>query len=491
MFNIIHPWTSATKKKNTFVDQDFILIDDAERQEPLGEGLPLPQTTDKSTSYLDGLRGLAALFVFIQHYIGLFDMNIHEHGFGENGHYHFVSLPFIRVIFAGGSAAVTVFFVLSGYVLSKAPLRLIRDRRQDAIVKRLMSAVARRPLRLYLPALGASLIWAALMHLPSGIVPESAWAHPKESIFSELANWVVESVKFFNPFQTHGSNREWYSYNLVMWTIPIELKGSMLVFGLVAADAFSRSPRSVSLSIFALAVLVLLQFAKWTMACFIAGLMLASIDVYALDTIFLAHRFTKRAQSFVWHAIFITGWYLLSQPSHDGRPEYSLETPGWHRLTLLVPKAYDKDQYYRYWHSWGAVLLVYSILRVQWLQRFLNTKPLHYLGRVSFMLYLVHLPVLDIFGDRIARMFGNVNAGSQESWWDNRLCIPDVGPVGLSSRWLVSLAIALPISLGIADVGTKLLDVPSVKAGKRLVQNLGLEQSAPAKEETKGSAQTY
>ena len=77
------------------------------------------------------------------------------------------------------------------------------------------------------------------MHAPFDIVPEILWAPPKPTIFAEVANWLFESIKFFDPFQTHGSNRAWYTYNLVVWTIPIELKGSMLVYGIVAIYAFS------------------------------------------------------------------------------------------------------------------------------------------------------------------------------------------------------------------------------------------------------------
>lgn len=232
-----------------------------------------------------------------------------------------------------------------------------------------------------------------------------------------------------------------------------------------------------------ISAILLLHLGEWTMACFIAGVILSYIDVYSLDTTYLARRFTQRAQSLFRHLLFITGYYLLCQPVHDGSPEYSLNTPGWYYLTLLTPRAYDENQYYRFWHSWGAVLLIYSTLRIQWLQQLLDTRPLRYLGKVSFLLYLVHLSVLTVLGGRLGRIVGNVPMGAKESWLDNKLYIPDIGPVGMSSRFLVALVIVLSVCLGIADLGTRVLDTPSVRAGKIITHRLGLDQRISGRKE--------
>jgi peptidoglycan/LPS O-acetylase OafA/YrhL len=442
------------------------------------------RTRTRPTAFLDGLRGLGALLVFIQHSIGSYDANVHEHGFGEDGNYYLGSLPFLRIFFSGGHAAVAIFFVLSGYVLTKSPLGLVRNGKVHACGASLLSAVIRRPIRLYLPPLGVAFVYAMLMHAPFHIVPEVPWPQPKETVFAEVANWLTESATFFNPFQVHGSaNQAWYSYNLVAWTIPIELKGSMLVYALTAVYAFSHLPPVPSLLLLAITSIVLLQLGEWTMACFIAGLILACMDVCSLDTTYLGRRLTHHAQSILWNVIFFVGYYLLCQPAHAGSPEYSLNTPGWYYFTLLAPKPYDKDQYYRYWHSWGALLVVYSSLRIRWLQQFLETRTLRYLGKVSFMLYLVHLPMFYILSYRVGRMLGQVWEDTEDSWWNNRLRIPDVGPAGMSSRYLVSLGIMLSVCLPISEFGTRVLDMPSVRAGKIIVKRLGLDKGISSRME--------
>jgi peptidoglycan/LPS O-acetylase OafA/YrhL len=294
-------------------------------------------------------------------------------------------------------------------------------------------------------------------------------------VFLEVMSWVVDAVRFFNPFQAH-SNEAWFTYSIVVWTIPIELKGSMLIYALSALHALRwiSAPRSVL--VWSIAAVALLQTGFWTMACFIGGLVLACVDVCALDT---SLHGSRRLQVALHHVAFIFGYYLLCQPAHDGDPDVSLNTPGWHTLTRLIPRAYSKNQYYRYWNSWGALLLVYATLRIPWLQHVLKTRPLRYLGRVSFMFYLIHLPMQYMVGDRLSRAFGHLPLFAPKdstSWWDNRLWVPGIGPPGFHSRFLLTVAVMLPLNLVVADFLTRVLDVPCVRLGKRLVQRLGLEK---------------
>ena len=222
------------------------------------------------------------------------------------------------------------------------------------------------------------------------------------------------------------------------------------------------------------------------MTCFIAGLIISVVDVHALDAAFLARRSTRRAQALITHAAFFVGYFLLCLPAHDGHPSFARDTPGYHHLALLTPRAYDRNQYYRYWHSWGAVLLLYAALRIRWLQAFLGTRPLRYLGRVSFMLYLVHLPVLAVMGDRVARALGQVYVKSEPSRWDYRVRVPDFGPVGMSSRCVLGFGVVLPVALVVSEFGTRVLDMPSVRFGKKLVSRMALDREGAGRKAVDG-----
>jgi hypothetical protein len=115
------------------------------------------------TSYLDGMRGLAALFVFFCHF--WYQGFIIAEGWGSAPHnYHFLKLPFIR-LFYQGPPAVCLFFVISGYALSLKPLRQIRGRSFEDFARTMTSLTFRRGIRLYLPTAISTLMIVLLLRL--------------------------------------------------------------------------------------------------------------------------------------------------------------------------------------------------------------------------------------------------------------------------------------------------------------------------------------
>jgi hypothetical protein len=80
------------------------------------------------TSYLNGLRGVAALFVVFNHYVSQYFPYI-THGWrsdkggdaARRENDRFIQLPVIRAVYSG-RFMVTIFFVISGYVLSHKAL---------------------------------------------------------------------------------------------------------------------------------------------------------------------------------------------------------------------------------------------------------------------------------------------------------------------------------------------------------------------------------
>ncbi|KAL8243585.1 hypothetical protein R6Q59_009843 [Mikania micrantha] len=466
----IRPGQSSPKKTR-------FALDDLEKQDPNRHDdldsfrpPPSPLISRKSTVFLDGLRGLAALSVFSQHFFG---GDEHFHGFGENGHYYFITLPFVRVFWSGGAAAVAIFFVLSGYVLSQTPVRLFYNGQRQHCRKSLISAVVRRPFRLYLPCLGVTFVIVFLMHLPFNFWPEMMWSKAQPSLWAEIAHWARESISYFNPFQAHSWATVKFSYDIMIWTIPLELKGSMLVYIVTAVCCFGLSSPLWATSFLFFLVVVCLQTAWWTGGCFLGGLLLTIIDINNLGSLVLPRNLSRTATQAITVFIFLIGYYLLSQPAADGHPDWSRDTPGWYFLTSLIPANYTDDSYYRFWHSYGAILFIYGCLRLSWIQFFFSTRPLRYLGKVSYMLYVVHFPLMLVINDRIRRAFG-MTFISEPKWWDNILYVPDVGPMGLTLRHIVNWAAMLAVTLSIAHAATRFIDEPSVRFAKRLAQKLGL-----------------
>lgn len=131
-------------------------------------------------------------------------------GLGHEGESYIVQLPFVRILFSGGNAAVAIFFVLSGYVLSISPLQKFHNGHLRKAYTGLVSAVIRRPFRLYIPVIGVSLAFVVIMHLPFGLAPIVGWPEPESDFFAELQRWFPQTLRVLNPFQLLGITKAWY-----------------------------------------------------------------------------------------------------------------------------------------------------------------------------------------------------------------------------------------------------------------------------------------
>lgn len=505
--------------------------------------------------YLDGLRGLASVWVFMQHLMPAYTLGGHEFGFGQDGqsdHDKFIQLPVVRLFFGnGGNAAVVIFFVLSGYVLSISSFRKLKQNKAPECRRALLSALIRRPIRLYVPPLAISFIYAMLLHVPGPLVLPLPWdgGRPAESIWAEIEFFTRKSYRYFSIFREHASTQFAFPYNAAMWTIPIELKGSLLVFGVVFVLSLGmhgddhKVPLMAALMLFGAAAIMIQRDWKWSMASFLFGMVLALVDTWPIGKAlkrpftppervrelagrmkprwkipdlrlkerwtgmwsrvtprWLTKRFarserlpkqqleTSRQPTLFHHICLWVGLYLLSQPSHAGDRTYTTHTPGWVFLSSLIPEEYDDARYYRYWQAWASILVVYAVLRIPYLQRFFSTRPLKFLGYVSFMLYLIHLNWFRILPNRTEALFGGFPDPHLEgSFWDRSWTVPLWGPYGIGLRFWVGLSVSLPSSLFVAWCFTKCVDTPSVKLGKWLTRVIGLDKPRPRGAETEGS----
>ncbi|KAF2857237.1 hypothetical protein K470DRAFT_301470 [Piedraia hortae CBS 480.64] len=432
---------------------DFSEIQDVESQ--INE-----KTQGESLEFLNGLRGIAALMVYNSHWVAYWYEGDNPLFFGlgyEDKPWSFAALPIVRLFWTGGAAAVAIFFVLSGFVLSKSHLQtMVRDGQASGkkVRRKLLGASIRRPIRLFLPPLAFSLMLVLTMHLPFGLSPHIDWPEPLDSLPQELIKWIKECAIVFYPFIDSGPFGRWFCYNPPVWTIAVEFVGSIVVFLALALVSFVRS--RYRLGIFLIMTAIFTATYQWALAMFIAGIILALNELSPT----LPETFNSKTTSLINHTLLILAWYLLSQPTSGRIPSQSSNTPGW----------YYNDEYWRFWEIPGSALAVYTLLRIPWLQRLFETRPLRFLGRVSFSFYLTHIPLLWTAGDRISRVLGQPREHAM--WWDGILAIPDVGPTGLTSRFLVVQAIVLPVNLFLAELGTRWIDQPSVKLGKWVVKKL-------------------
>lgn len=195
------------------------------------------------TSYLDGLRGFAAFLVYWQHNqawarIGVpTDANfIFQNVWGYNHQYYFACLPVIRTFFSGGNFAVAVFYVISGYVLTTKPLSYIHTGQFQKLSNNIASALFRRWLRLFLPAIGITFIYISSWHI---LGFWTAYPAHKPTYWQEIKFFYRLMMNYGFIFGAGGlAISTWlFQYNFHLWSVPMEFRGSIVAFTCVFAFA--------------------------------------------------------------------------------------------------------------------------------------------------------------------------------------------------------------------------------------------------------------
>jgi len=160
---------------------------------------PSPGTLEiKPTSWLDGVRGVAALGVYVFHAMGCW-ANLVPAWHSDPDQNNILQFPIFRTFFVSGGAAVSLFFALSGYVLTHKSLRWIRGGAGHRVYPAVASSMFRRGFRLYLPPiiLTFSEMLATRLGFP---LPFNFNFTPESSLWGQFVDWLTETNRLINPF---------------------------------------------------------------------------------------------------------------------------------------------------------------------------------------------------------------------------------------------------------------------------------------------------
>lgn len=441
----------------------------------------------RKTAYLDGLRGFAAFLVYWQHH-ELWahtpqENHIFENAFGFEGHHRFASFHGIRLFFNGGHFAVANFFIISGYVLSVKPLSLIQAGDQAKLADNLGSALFRRWMRLYIPLICTTFLYMLTWHAFGGL-----WIHgakKQSNMRDEIWWWYAELKNFSFIFNMGGE--PWFTYNFHLWSIPVEMKGSIAVYTTLLA--LSRATTKARLWCTVGLMFYFMYICDgWYCSLFMMGMFLADLDLLAAKG--QLPRFLARLaplKEFIYYHLLVVALYLGGIPSQTTDVALLRKNRGWYYLSFLKPQAaFDYKWFYL---LFAATFLVSAVPRIHWLKRFFETRFCQYLGRVSYSLYLVHGPVLWTLGDRVYSAVGWAGANGLEQaqnipQWVNKFPLPMVGPMGLEVAFLLPHLVLLPVTFWCAEMVTRYIDEPAVRVAQSFYKRtLGpADASAPGPE---------
>lgn len=372
-------------------------------------------------SAADGLRGAAAIaVVFCHFFIAFFPLGfvkIYPGSATDNAKESIItdilSAPLISFLW-NGTLAVSIFFVLSGYVLIKAF-------NETGDVNILKARAAKRLFRFFLPVLFSVMLSWLVLELGVGYWKDAS---------NISGSWWLNHFWSFEPSFESAIKEGFYGaifngrslYTPPLWTMKIELVGSFIVFS-YSALKLKGMPEIILL--------------------FVVSLLLIS---YA----------NREA---VYYIAFIVGAYISKVKYKPGRMM---------GLALLVCSVYfggyDSSRLY----SWIRYILGNGITTGQtcsviagWIVVFLvskgyfggvlNSKVFQLFGKLSFSIYLTHFPIILSLSSFIYVLSYSMN----------------IGYAGIAAN----LAITLIVVFFVSYLFMKLFDETSSKIANYLIKN--------------------
>jgi peptidoglycan/LPS O-acetylase OafA/YrhL len=314
----------------------------------------------------EAIRGLASLAVLIGHLMLAFWPELYIGARDVPAEYprlvrQFALSP-LKIVF-DSQFAVTVFFLLSGFVLS---LSYFRTRSAEVLT----SAAVRRYFRLMFPAAVSILLGYLLLRL-GWMYNQAASRFLNEHVGGRFG-WLAIFYNF-RPHLGHALKEcVWdtffanSTYNANLWTMSQEFLGSFVVYQFLALFGNVRN----RYLLYAVLGGAFVYSNRMFQLDFLLGMMLC--DAYVAGQ---ARGF--RLPMLLAAPIALGGMYLVTL-----KP-FGAYNWGWLML--------DKNLCYE---AVGGMLLLGSVAFSPGLQRLYDNRVLTFLGKISFGLYLIHLPLI-------------------------------------------------------------------------------------------------
>lgn len=359
---------------------------------------------------LQSVRGLAALVVLLHHCLFYFAMPERFHAAAET--------------LLNAHAAVVAFFVLSGYVLTAS---IARTELSPVVSTRF---ILRRFFRIYPAVWIACLISLALLAVIDhdvAVPGRSEWA---AKYFLAADGGAKSALLSFAA----------YGIYLVppIWSITVELVGSVLVLGLAIATRGRPAPLGAAILVLAVLSLVLPQYGRAAVAAsYMVHFAIGAAIPHLVEPVrtrlgLTGARFAALASLVVMSAFRLVGGW-------DFTTAYHAPLPG------LV-------------EGLAAALLITLVVARREAFGWLSRRPFVALGDISYSLYLLHFPVMAAVATIGAATLG---LSIFLSW-----------PLSALSLMAATLAISIPISA----LTYRWVELPGIALGNAALSALGMQK---------------
>lgn len=321
-------------------------------------------------NYLDSIRGIACLIVVFSHISLVFFPQLHsfssESSIPKSSILDFIHNSPFGFIYSG-SAAVYCFFVLSGYVLSRSMLK------KQSSLKNLVGSIIKRYPRLAIPSTVSCIVAFLFYSIDVNKSNISEWAFWIGNLDISLSSAIYNGA--ISPY-IYGNS----AYNWVLWTMQIEFIGSVFIYIYCFTLQKTSKQFILIMTVILLSVYIFSYgFDKYLFFgyfSFLLGMLLFVFDI--------------KTPKLISYVLFIIGLYLSGVHYNSDSYKFLYES----NLTPYI----RMDNIYQILNFIGGSLVVSSIISGRLFNIVLNKKSLVWLGKLSFSIYLVHLPVTYLFG---------------------------------------------------------------------------------------------
>jgi peptidoglycan/LPS O-acetylase OafA/YrhL len=366
-----------------------------------------PETTapTRRLTALDSIRGIASFSVLLCHYRLALPQET------SASLVSFIWPPLLN-LFTNGDAAVILFFVLSGYVLSLPFFRGTQPSYARYVFKRVC--------RIYIPFAVVVFVAALFSCIPAVREP-----------LAGVGNWLNEqmgsvgSSALAGHFLMIGTQPD-IALDSPLWTLIYEMRVSLIFPLLIILCRDTRLALPV-------AAIMLVASTRLLVA-------LGSVAPWKVDTFWITILWTVRMIPYFMFGI------LLSKHSDEVR-KFTQRVPVPIRIALLVVPIVTFTIEHRGYlsirrdtlYDISAAMVVVLALDTPQITAMLNRVVLQWLGRISYSVYLIHTPVVVLVFHAL---------------------------IGRTTLWSIVLA-ATGVTLATATLTYRFVEMPAIRLGQR------------------------